>query len=126
MAMGTAYFSGKITCGEFKEFENGKGILTINLTMVVPGYQDAPATEETLQLSAYGQRAQILRRKLADDGHNYAMVQADVRCRPFIGKDGSTRAFPSFSIREICTERRNFGVQSAPRFGGEPADEIPF
>jgi hypothetical protein len=106
MVAGTAQFLGKISYVDYKEFDNGNCLLKFNLAMAIEGYNDQPATVEIIQLTAFGKMAKSLRLRLENDGHNFAIVLTDVRCKPFKNREGNTSAFPSFSIRSICTEKR--------------------
>jgi hypothetical protein len=125
MSSGTAYFVGKISLVEAKQLANGMDLVKINLEMSIEGFDETPATAEIIQLSVFGTKAMILKRKL-DQGDNFAMVVADIRCRPYKNKDGVTKAFPSFNVRNIVTERRS--GEKAHGYGelDESTDRIPF
>jgi single-stranded DNA-binding protein len=90
--------------------------------MSIEGFEEAPPTTETIQISVFGKKAMVLKRKL-DQGDNFAMVIADVRCRPYTGKDGTTKAFPSFNVKNIVTERRS---EPKAQSSEELDDNIPF
>jgi hypothetical protein len=120
---GTAHFVGRLSVADFKELQNGNYILKLNLAMRIEGYEGAPPTEETIPLSVFGALAPLLRRKIEKEGHNYGIAICDVRCRPYKNKDGEMKAFPSFNVRSVCSERRGDGWASAP----DPVeDDVPF
>ncbi|MDR2677680.1 MAG: hypothetical protein LBB26_03935 [Puniceicoccales bacterium] len=123
MALGAAYLSGRLSIADFKELANGNYILRLNLSMRIEGFEGAPATEEIIPLSVFGSLAPILRRKIEKEGHNYGIAICDVRCRPYKNKDGETKAFPSFNVKSICSEKRGCEKNTAPD-GGD--DEVPF
>ncbi|MDR0727360.1 MAG: single-stranded DNA-binding protein [Puniceicoccales bacterium] len=125
MSAGTAYFTGKISMVEAKQLPNGMNLVRINLEMSIEGFEEAPPTTEIIQLSVFGKKAVILKRKL-EEGDNYAMVTADVRCRPFKNKDGVIKAFPSFNVRNIVTERRSEAKAHDPDGFDDGADQVPF
>jgi single-stranded DNA-binding protein len=110
---------------EAKQLQNGMNLVRINLEMSIEGFEEAPPTVEIIQLSVFGKKAAILKRKL-DEGDNYAMITADVRCRPYKNKDGVTKAFPSFNVRNIVTERRNEAKAHDPDGFDDGADQVPF
>jgi single-stranded DNA-binding protein len=93
--------------------------------MSIEGFDETPATAEIIQLSIFGKKAAVLKHKL-ERGDNFAMVTTDVRCRSYKNKDGVTKAFPSFNVRNIVTERRS--GEKAQGYGelDDSTDRIPF
>jgi hypothetical protein len=122
MAPGTAYFSGRVSLVEAKKLPNGTDLARINLEMSIEGFDEAPPTTENIQLSVFGEKAMGLKRRL-EQGDNFAMISAEVRCRPYTNKDGVTRAFPSFNVRSIVTERRS---KPKAQDSDDLNDNIPF
>jgi single-stranded DNA-binding protein len=121
MSAGIAYFAGKVSLVEAKQLANGMDLVKINLEMLIEGFDETPATAEIIQLSIFGKKAAVLKHKL-EQGDNFAMVTTDVRCRPYKNKDGVTKAFPSFNVRNIVTERRGKGNGQ----GYDSEDQVPF
>jgi hypothetical protein len=50
-------------------------------------------------------------------------VTAEVRCRPYTNKDGVTKAFPGFNVRNIVTGRRS---EAKAQDSEDMDDNVPF
>jgi hypothetical protein len=81
---------------------------------------------EFVSLVAFGYIARMANRAIGEEGHDFCMAFVDVRCRPFVTKNGHKNRTPSFECRQLITKRAPKRDQRDAADGGPPSSSDPF
>jgi hypothetical protein len=126
MAAGTAQFVGKIYYPELKEIGEGNCYLKFNLGMSSYDNGKKAWTVEFVPLVVFGELARHTHRAITEEGHNFCMAFADVRCRPFVTKSGHKNRIPSFECRQIVTAKAQKNGPAEEKDHDTTGDGTPF
>ena len=105
MAPGTAQFVGKIYYPELKELPGDNCYLKFNVGMSIYDRNKKSSSMEFVSLIVFGELARATNSAIIEDGHDFCMAFADVRCRQFVTKNGHKNRIPSFECRQLITRK---------------------
>jgi hypothetical protein len=127
VAAGTAQFVGKIYYPELKELAEDNCYLRFNLGMSIYDRSKKAGSVEFVSLVAFGDIARMADRLIKEEGHNFCMAFVDVRCRPFVTKNGHKNRIPSFECRHLITKNvPNREQREVVDYYGPSNDSEPF